>query len=239
MLLDYNDTLKIFIHKGEEEQDDHEIIRAPESTRPLGIKNKDNTTVAAVTNNCLKFDVARDACSAQRGFLPGRNFVDNIVDLDAYARIYASDSSLFLPLLAFWDFGSAFPSLIHEWLFIILRVIGFPTGAYNIISALYAEVVAIGRIAGSFSRVLFRILSGIIQGCPLAGTCFALSMDPFLVKFKIEVEDQGLGTMRACADDIGAALQSASVLPRLAATFKDAESLAGLTLKLKKTNSCH
>ena len=53
-------------------------------------------------------------------------------------------------------------------------------------------------------------------------------------KFKIELEDQGLGIVRACADVIGAALQSASVLPRLAATFKDAESLAGLTLKLKK-----
>ena len=132
MLLDYNDTSNIFILKGEEEIDDREIIRSPESTRPIGMKNKDNTTISAVTNNSLKFDIARDACSTQRGFLPGRNFVNNIVDLDAVARIYASDSSLFHPVLAFWDFGSAFPSLIHAWLFIILRVIGLPDGAYNI-----------------------------------------------------------------------------------------------------------
>ena len=45
-----------------------------------------------------------------------------------------------------------------------------------------------------------------------------------------------MGIIRACADDIGAALRSADVLPRLAATFKDAENLAGLTLKMKKTN---
>jgi hypothetical protein len=117
--------------------------------------------------------------------------------LDAISRIYASDPTLFFPVLALYDFGSAFPSLIHEWLFIVLRAIGFPDGAYNIISALYSQVLALGRIAGSPSIVLFRILSGIIQGCPLAGTCFVLAMDPFLAKFKLEVEDQNLGIIRA------------------------------------------
>ena len=66
MLLDYNDTLKVFIPKGAEEQDDREIIRSPESTRPIGLKSKDNATVRAVANNRLKFDVARDARSTQR-----------------------------------------------------------------------------------------------------------------------------------------------------------------------------
>jgi hypothetical protein len=33
MLLDYNDTLKMFIAKGEEEQDIQQIIRSPDATR--------------------------------------------------------------------------------------------------------------------------------------------------------------------------------------------------------------
>jgi hypothetical protein len=236
MLMEYNDTLKIFIPKGEEEQDDVQIIRSPEATRPLGLKNKDNTTIAAVTNNSIRFPVARDACSLQRGFLVGRNFVNNIVDLDTFARIFACDPNLFFPLLVFFDFGSAFASLVQSWLFITLKAIHFPDGAYNIISALYHQVAAFGRIAGSSSRFLFLILSGIIQGCPLAGTCFALAIDPFLSKFKQEIEDRGLGIIRACADDIGAALRSVTVLPKIAETFKNAEVLAGLTLNLKKTN---
>eukprot|EP00973_Karenia_brevis_P048127 6679879-Karenia_brevis.AAC.1 len=46
MTLDFNDTLKIFIPKGEEEGDDKEIVRSPEATRPLGLKNSDNKLIA-------------------------------------------------------------------------------------------------------------------------------------------------------------------------------------------------
>ena len=148
--------------------------------RPLGLKNADNKAIAAVTNNSVKHAIARDACRLQKGFLACRNFVNNIVELDAFARVYAFDPSLFFALLAFFDFGSAFPSLIQAWLFIVLRAIRLPVGAFDIVSALYFVVVAFGLVAGSSSRALFRILSGVIQGCPLAGTCFALAMDPFL-----------------------------------------------------------
>ena len=56
------------------------------------------------------------------------------------------------------------------------------------------------------------------------------------MKFKMLIEDRGLGHVRACADDIGAAIKSLHVLPLLASIFKDAEDYAGLKLKLKKTN---
>ena len=235
MKMYFNDTLKIFTAKGEEELDVKEVIRSPESTRPLGLKNSDNKTIAAVTNYSIKFEIARDACSLQRGFLASRNFVNNIVELDAISRTYAFDPSLFFPLLAFRDFGSASPSLIHEWLFDVLRAIRFPDGAFDIIAALYFQITAFGRIAGSSSRALFMILSGIIQGCPLAGTCFALAMDPFLSMLQRQIEVQGLGINRACADDVGAAIRSAETLPVLASIFQEAEDLAGLSLNLKKT----
>ena len=131
---------------------------------------------------------------------------ENIIELDAFSRTYGMDESLFFPVLALFDFGSAFPSLIQQWMFLVFQVIGIPEGAYHILNAVYFVVQAVGRIAGSSSRHLFFILSGIIQGCPLAGTCFAIAMDPFLALFKHTVDDQCLGCIRACSDDIGAAL---------------------------------
>ena len=234
MLLDFNLTLKIFIAKGEEEEDNFKVTRTPESTRPLGLKNTDNKIITSAVNNCLKHGIARDACHLQRGFLPGRHFTDNIVELDAFSRTYAMDSSLTYPVLALFDFGSAFPSLIHAWMFTVLEAVGLPQGAFNVVVAVYHFVSAIGRVAGSSSRFLFYILSGIIQGCPLAGTCFALAMDPFLQKFKLKIEDSGHGHVRACADDIGAALRSLHVGRVLAEVFQGAERFAGLMLKIKK-----
>ena len=40
--------------------------------------------------------------------------VNNIVELDSYSRTYAYDPSPLLPILALYDFGSAFPSLVQE-----------------------------------------------------------------------------------------------------------------------------
>eukprot|EP00972_Heterocapsa_arctica_P045683 6741317-Heterocapsa_arctica.AAC.1 len=49
-------------------------------------------------------------------------------------------------------------------------------------------------------------MSGVLQGCPLSGLLFAVSLDPYLRWMKHDIEDAGLGVIRACADDIGASL---------------------------------
>jgi hypothetical protein len=41
-----------------------------------------------------------------------------------------------LPIMLFTDFGSAFPSMIHEWLFIVLRASGAPAGFINLIEGI-------------------------------------------------------------------------------------------------------
>ena len=51
----------------------------------------------------------------------------NVVDLDAAARIYgSSEERMMMPILAFWDFGSAFPSLAHAWVFTVLAAMRLP-----------------------------------------------------------------------------------------------------------------
>ena len=84
--------------------------------------------------------------------------------------------------------------------------------------------------------MFFLILSGVIQGCPLASFCFVIAFDPFLNMFDRIIVMQKLGIVRACADDVGFALVSLGVLPKVATIFKIARLLAGLTLKLKKSS---
>ena len=51
----------------------------------------------------------------QRGFIRGRQFTENIVELDAKAREYSMtvDASN-MPALVLWDFAAAFPSVLHS-----------------------------------------------------------------------------------------------------------------------------
>ena len=82
--------------------------------------------------------------------------------------------------MVFFDFAAAFPSIAHQWIWIVVSHTGLPLVVQEIIRAMYTSVFAYGRSPGTTAK-MFPILSGIIQGCPLAGSLFALLLDPFLV----------------------------------------------------------
>eukprot|EP00973_Karenia_brevis_P031391 4330198-Karenia_brevis.AAC.1 len=54
------------------------------------------------------------------------------------------------------------------------------------------------------------ITAGVIQGCPLSGSLFAISLEPFLRIFQNRYVDPGYGRVYACADDI--AISSHTIL---------------------------
>ena len=62
---------------------------------------------------------------------------------------------------------------------------------------------------------MFVVLSGVLQGCPLSGSLLVIVIDPLLHMFKTQLENTGLATTRACADDIGVALRQLQSLPTL------------------------
>eukprot|EP00972_Heterocapsa_arctica_P065067 9604690-Heterocapsa_arctica.AAC.1 len=78
----------VFVPKGEDELDEQSVSREPVDTRPLSLKNSDNKLACSVLNFKFKAPLATGACLAQRGFVPGRQLVSNVVDLDAYGRIH-------------------------------------------------------------------------------------------------------------------------------------------------------
>eukprot|EP00973_Karenia_brevis_P087605 12148963-Karenia_brevis.AAC.1 len=79
-----------------------------------------------------------------------------------------------------------------------------------------------------------RVGAGVLQGCPLSGSLYALVTDIFLCELKEYINDQGLGVITACADDIGGALKSFRHMQIMAPTFGRFFSFAGLCLKPPK-----
>ncbi len=112
MLPDFNASLRVFAAKGSEDADALGAVRAPSSTQPLALKNTDNKTVAGVVNFLMKGPVAAGAAKCQRGFIVGRNFCSNIVDLDCRARVVSMQPDVMtsMPALLALDFEAAFPS---------------------------------------------------------------------------------------------------------------------------------
>ena len=98
MPVGFNFSLVVFVPKGEE-PDELSIVREPCNTRPLSLKSCDNKVICAVVNFAIRTPLATHACPVQRGFIPGRQLVSNVVDLDVYGRIHGmqpvdSDPSL-------------------------------------------------------------------------------------------------------------------------------------------------
>ena len=206
--------------------------RETAEARPVGMKhNKENTIIGAVWNESAKHALAASANRIQQGFIPGRQMIENVMNLDTYAQVFGA-AGRGAPL-AFFDFAAAFPSVMHSWIMIVIEQNSTPDGFRQIIRAMYGFVEC-GTVPEGAYFFMYLILSGVLQGCPLSGLIFAMAVDPFLNKFVAEAEDTGAAVIRACADDIGAALRDVSGLTILKPTFDDAKQYAGLSLKTKK-----
>ena len=118
MPIDFNSSLSAFVPKGNEVLDEVLISRDAADTRPLAMKNSDNKIVGSVLNDKLKPILSKQTCKLQRGFVPGRQLIENVLDLDTASRIHSIQSSpAMLPVIALWDFAAAFPSILHAWIF--------------------------------------------------------------------------------------------------------------------------
>ena len=103
---------------------------------------------------------------SQRGFTATRQFTENIIELDVQSRIKGEAAKkLIIPLLALWGFATAFPSLAHAYLFAVLEIVIESPSLRRQIYAYYRMV----SVVDSIGNLVFFILCGVIQGCPLSG----------------------------------------------------------------------
>ena len=138
-----------------------------------------------------------------------------------------------IPILTFFDFAAAFPSVAHAWMWAVLHILLIPDGLLNAIKTLYKDNRVFCNIGGA-AQFMFMILSGVLQGCPFSGTLFVIIMDPIMHLFTKYICRPGFGEVRSCADDVGCALACLWSLKRVFLIFESVRKATGLILKPNK-----
>ncbi|CAK0837872.1 unnamed protein product, partial [Prorocentrum cordatum] len=201
-----------FAPKGGDTPSAAQVEREPAKTRPLALKSSGaKLMAAAAANRYLSVVAERHVPSSQRGFVKGRNFLENAWRLDAQARVAALDSPEALarrrPCLVSFDVAAAFPSLEWAWLFPARSQFGIPDSCIQLIRALYDGQHCWARI-GARSFYMCLVLTGVAQG-----------------------RDAELGV---CADDMGIVMWDIGLLALIEPHFQAMGRLACLHLQPRK-----
>ena len=234
----FNKQIVWFAPKGTHSDDQKQVIRTPDKLRTIFGSNSDSKTVSGTIGCRIQAATLEVTPACQRGFCYGRQLGLNTVDLEAYMRAFNASFDInncknnieHIPCTPLNDFCNAFPTLLHAWLFLVLRVYGVPRDMYNIIWWLYTNITAYSSGTGDGS-FLFDVDGGVKTGCPLSSLLFLLGLNPIVDKFILLTDGPGLAVTRSCADDIGSALKELRWFKRQASIFALAAKVAGLHLK--------
>ena len=168
----------------------------------------------------------------QRGFIPGRQMLMNIVAVDTAAQIISLKSKRGAIVLL--DFKAAFPSMNHLFIWDTLKAAGIPDAFISAIQTLYRENRHRIRI-GSELYDGPTVRSGVRQGCPLSGLLFAICAGVLLLRLADVLNNEDEIT-RAFADDTATVVNDYVVaIPTLAKLFSEYEDISGLQLNIAKT----
>ena len=226
----FNEAVMVFIPKKVAHEVNGIRCHKPDEVRPLSIVNTDNRLMANAVRLRVEPLLAQAISPEQRGFLPGRSLLQNVVEVDGEMRAASLQSER--PGAVFFDFAAAFPSLAHGYLLDVLEHLQLPLQLRAFVANLYfgngCKIAAAGGLHEGFS-----IRAGIRQGCPLSPLLFALCGDLLLRRVRHSLPGDML---RAYADDLALVSQvvlvSAAVLVPM---FFDFASISGLALNLAKT----
>jgi len=83
-------------------------------------------------------------------------------------------------------------------------------------------------------KFLFKVHSGVLQGCPLSALLFNFCIDHLLRLFNVMIVKTQIGSVLACADDISATLVSLSALKSMGSAFSLFSRCSGLFLSPRK-----
>jgi hypothetical protein len=198
------------------------IIREPAAARPIDFKNTDNKVIGNICNYKISAPTAAWAHSAQTCFAKVYNFLNHVVEVDTYARITDLVASNSLPLLVLWDFATAFPSVAHAFVLIVLTAACVSEALINLSIALRADNRVCVVVDGTV-RSMYPVMSGALQGCPMSATVFVIAFHMFLVHVR-SVGDVNF-ILRAAVGDLGGVLQSIrDIIPLCYAGLSDSNA---------------
>lgn len=94
------------------------------STRPISVVDASNGPVAAVLKTARERSVSASISPMQRGFIPGRQILINLLDIRTAAQMISLKSKTGCIML--FDFRAAFPSMDHTFIWDVLEQTGIP-----------------------------------------------------------------------------------------------------------------
>ena len=166
----------------------------------------------------------------QKGFVRGRNIMDNIYELQEFFWKNHKENETSYILLV--DFSNAFSSIDWGYMIRILTKIGIQENwAKGILAFLRTRVDL--KFQGITKENYVQIGAGCRQGDPLSGLLFAIFLEPLLWKLR---QLEGL-TPRGFADDIGIGITRASQAKfrSICTIFNEFEDASNLKVNKGKT----
>ena len=138
-------------------------------TRPLSGANTDAKIFAMVLAHIFNSSIDVWAIGIQRGFIRGRQMLQNIIEIEAKAMstMYTSSNGA----LVLFDFSAAFLSVARRFIWLVLESIGLPKFVISAIKALYANNHHFLKWSG-VTQYAFLCMAGVRQGCPLSSALF-------------------------------------------------------------------
>ncbi len=170
--------------------------------RPISLLNVDYKVISCAFNNKMQMFLDELIHSDQRGFVPGRNIAENI--MDAITLIDFIERHQLSVIMLQLDFQKAFDSL--EWAPIqsAMKHFNFPVMLRELFVTLHSKFCShiIGEEALS---PLFSIQRGVLQGVPASPTLFVLTIE--LLSAALHHNDKIVGVILADCVKLSASLQ--------------------------------
>jgi endonuclease/exonuclease/phosphatase family metal-dependent hydrolase len=173
-------------------------VHEPGGTRPLSIVDAINRIIASIFRVALERVVAKYVSEAQRGFIPGRQMLRNILEIDFQAQKISIKYKKGAIIL--FDFKAAFPSMNHGFMWETLAAWGLPAEYINALRLFYVHNHHTMR-TGDIEVDSVDVHSGVRQGCPLSPIIFAMCADVLLTELADILRTDEI--VRAFADDAG------------------------------------
>jgi ribonuclease HI len=199
------------------------------NTRPISVTNAENRLIAKMVNDLMMPAAAAFLHPAQKGFVPGRQGVDNVVDFtQAYYSSLSAKQQRYVLLL---DTKKAFDSLDHDFIRAVLTLIGLPIWIVQLIDGLLDQV-RVTLVLSCNTDHHIDIERGVKQGCPLSPLIFILCYDVLLESLASSVANIRLGGF---ADDLAVESENLSAITEAIKIIQAFALFSGLGLNMSKT----
>ena len=200
-----------------------------EDTRPLCIVDTANRLLTSAARIRWERLFCRWLHQDQRGFLPGRSMLANVVDLEHYSMMCSLLHKR--PAAFLFDFAAAFPSLSQDFLLDMLKLLPIPRHVARLARSFYVGHRGCPTLEGQHGD-MFELSAGIRQGCPLSPLLFVVVVDGLLRCMQRESPDT---YARMYADDTAIVVQNVQVqVPQIQKIFKLIGEAAHLRLNIQK-----